>query len=76
MTDSARPSVLGSNTGPWDSAENRKHIHTLLDAHAPDGVILPHGIDSNADHRPKGSSRGNRFSQKTGFFPWSKQPVQ
>lgn len=34
-----------------DSAENRAHVHALLDAHAPDGLILPHGNDRNADHR-------------------------
>lgn len=34
-----------------DSAENRAHVRALLDAHSPDGVILPHGNDSNADHR-------------------------
>ena len=34
-----------------DSAENRARVHRLLDAHLPDGVILPHGNDSNADHR-------------------------
>ena len=34
-----------------DSAENRAHVHRLLDACPPDGVILPHGNDSNADHR-------------------------
>jgi LmbE family N-acetylglucosaminyl deacetylase len=34
-----------------DSAENRARVHRLLDAHMPDGVILPHGNDSNADHR-------------------------
>lgn len=34
-----------------DNAENQKHIHTLLNTHSPEGVILPHGNDSNADHR-------------------------
>ena len=34
-----------------DSVENQAHVHALLDAHLPDGVILPHGNDSNADHR-------------------------
>jgi LmbE family N-acetylglucosaminyl deacetylase len=34
-----------------DSAENQAHVHAILDAIPPDGVILPHGNDSNADHR-------------------------
>jgi len=34
-----------------DVEENRARVHTLLNAHMPDGVILPHGNDSNADHR-------------------------
>ena len=34
-----------------DSGENRARVHALLDAHLPEGVILPHGNDSNADHR-------------------------
>jgi LmbE family N-acetylglucosaminyl deacetylase len=34
-----------------DSAENRARTHDLLARLAPDGVILPHGNDSNADHR-------------------------
>lgn len=34
-----------------DSAENQVRVHAILDAISPDGVILPHGNDSNADHR-------------------------
>ncbi len=34
-----------------DIPENRDHVHALLDSRSPDGVILPHGNDSNADHR-------------------------
>lgn len=34
-----------------DSEENRSRVHDLLNARAADGVILPHGNDSNADHR-------------------------
>lgn len=34
-----------------DSAENRARVHAILDERSPDGVILPHGNDSNADHR-------------------------
>jgi LmbE family N-acetylglucosaminyl deacetylase len=34
-----------------DTPENGARVHGLLDIHAPDGVILPHGNDSNADHR-------------------------
>lgn len=34
-----------------DHLENRHLVHALLDRRAPDGVILPHGNDSNADHR-------------------------
>ncbi len=34
-----------------DSEENRVAVHALLDKHLPEGVILPHGNDSNADHR-------------------------
>ena len=34
-----------------DVSENQSRVHALLDAHSPDGVILPHGNDSNADHR-------------------------
>jgi LmbE family N-acetylglucosaminyl deacetylase len=32
-------------------AGNQTRVHAMLDAHSPDGVILPHGNDSNADHR-------------------------
>lgn len=34
-----------------DSPENQLRVHTILDFLQPDGVILPHGNDSNADHR-------------------------
>ena len=34
-----------------DTAENQARVHALLDASGADGVILPHGNDSNADHR-------------------------
>ena len=34
-----------------DIVENQSRVHELLNAHSPDGVILPHGNDSNADHR-------------------------
>lgn len=34
-----------------DHEENRNHVALILDRHDPDGVILPHGHDSNADHR-------------------------
>jgi len=34
-----------------DIPENQARVHALLDARSPDGVILPHGNDSNADHR-------------------------
>ena len=34
-----------------DCPANQAHVHALLDTCAPDGVILPHGNDSNADHR-------------------------
>lgn len=34
-----------------DIPENQAKVHALLDTHLPDGVILPHGNDSNADHR-------------------------
>jgi LmbE family N-acetylglucosaminyl deacetylase len=34
-----------------DVAGNRARVHALLDLHSPDGVVLPHGNDSNADHR-------------------------
>jgi LmbE family N-acetylglucosaminyl deacetylase len=34
-----------------DVSENRELVHHLLDAVSPEGVILPHGNDSNADHR-------------------------
>ena len=34
-----------------DTPENEARAHVLLDSVAPDGVILPHGNDSNADHR-------------------------
>jgi LmbE family N-acetylglucosaminyl deacetylase len=34
-----------------DNPENQARVHALLDSHSPDGVILPHGNDSNADHR-------------------------
>lgn len=34
-----------------DLAANRLHVASLLNTHRPQGVILPHGNDSNADHR-------------------------
>lgn len=34
-----------------DSTENRARVHAILDERLPEGVILPHGHDSNADHR-------------------------
>lgn len=34
-----------------DSAENQAHVHAILGAAQPGGVVLPHGNDSNADHR-------------------------
>lgn len=34
-----------------DVEENRMRIHDILNSHLPEGVILPHGNDSNADHR-------------------------
>lgn len=34
-----------------DVPENLARVHKLLDSLSPDGVILPHGNDSNADHR-------------------------
>jgi LmbE family N-acetylglucosaminyl deacetylase len=34
-----------------DVGENQSHIHAIPDSLQPDGVILPHGNDSNADHR-------------------------
>lgn len=34
-----------------DCAENQARVHAILDEVSPDGVILPHGNDSNADHR-------------------------
>jgi LmbE family N-acetylglucosaminyl deacetylase len=34
-----------------DVPDNRAHVHGILDADGADGVILPHGNDSNADHR-------------------------
>ena len=34
-----------------DIPENLSRVHDLLDSLSPDGVILPHGNDSNADHR-------------------------
>ena len=34
-----------------DIPENQSRVHALLDCKKPDGVILPHGNDSNADHR-------------------------
>jgi LmbE family N-acetylglucosaminyl deacetylase len=34
-----------------DISGNQARVHALLDARSPDGVILPHGNDSNADHR-------------------------
>lgn len=34
-----------------DSVENQAHVYYMLECHAPTGVILPHGNDSNADHR-------------------------
>lgn len=34
-----------------DSGENQARVHDILDASGADGVILPHGNDSNADHR-------------------------
>lgn len=44
--------LLEDSTGHMaDSVENQARVHGLLDAISPDGVILPHGNDSNADHR-------------------------
>jgi LmbE family N-acetylglucosaminyl deacetylase len=34
-----------------DIAENQARVHEILSRISPDGVILPHGNDSNADHR-------------------------
>lgn len=34
-----------------DIPEHRSHIAGLLEEHRPQGVILPHGNDSNPDHR-------------------------
>lgn len=34
-----------------DVPKNQARVHEILDFHLPDGVILPHGHDSNADHR-------------------------
>ena len=34
-----------------DSLENQARVHAILDSAEADGVILPHGNDSNADHR-------------------------
>jgi LmbE family N-acetylglucosaminyl deacetylase len=34
-----------------DIPDNQARVHALLDARSPEGVILPHGNDSNADHR-------------------------
>lgn len=34
-----------------DSEENQNRVLALLNHHSPEGVILPHGNDSNADHR-------------------------
>ncbi|MBN8459483.1 MAG: PIG-L family deacetylase [Verrucomicrobia bacterium] len=34
-----------------DGEENRMRVHDILNSNMPDGVILPHGNDSNADHR-------------------------
>ena len=40
------------NTGHMaDIPENRARVHAILDASDADGVVLPHGNDSNADHR-------------------------
>lgn len=34
-----------------DHEGNRDRVHSILESENPDGVILPHGNDSNADHR-------------------------
>ena len=34
-----------------ENARNRARVHEILDRHLPEGVILPHPHDSNADHR-------------------------
>jgi LmbE family N-acetylglucosaminyl deacetylase len=34
-----------------DDEENEARVHAILDELMPGGVILPHGKDSNADHR-------------------------
>lgn len=34
-----------------DVPENRETVHHILDTVSPEGVVLPHGNDSNADHR-------------------------
>lgn len=34
-----------------DHEENQRRVAAVLDHHQPEGVILPHGHDSNADHR-------------------------
>lgn len=50
-----------------DSTDNRARVHGLLDAISPDGVILPHGNDSNADHRR--TFRGFLAWRETREFP-------
>jgi LmbE family N-acetylglucosaminyl deacetylase len=34
-----------------DNSENEKRIREILEGVCPDGVVLPHGNDTNADHR-------------------------
>lgn len=34
-----------------DSSENQARVHAILNSVKPGGVVLPHGNDSNADHR-------------------------
>lgn len=34
-----------------DCIENQRYVHSLLEHCSADGVILPHGNDSNEDHR-------------------------
>ena len=34
-----------------DSPENQARVHAILNSVNPGGVVLPHGNDSNADHR-------------------------
>lgn len=34
-----------------NSFKNQSRVHEILDERSPGGVILPHGNDSNADHR-------------------------